>query len=146
MIKLGISYATKTRHSKKLAQAVGNALNIPAENVSDNLLSKEADLLFIVGGIYGGESLSELLTFVKSLDRKKIKSVILITSCASKKQGQDTVRKILQDKGINVVDEFICQGSFLFFKIGHPNKDDIQEVVDFAVKSVERSLRERPLN
>jgi flavodoxin len=137
MSKSRIVYATKTRHSKKLAQAIGTALNIPAENVSDNLLSGEADLLFLVGGIYGGESLPELLAFVKSLDREKIKSVVLITSCASKKQGQDTVRKILQDKEISVADEFICQGSFLFFKIGHPNKADIQEVVAFAVKMSE---------
>ena len=138
MNKLRIVYATKTKHSKKLAQAIGNALNIRAENVSDNLLPLEADLLFLVGGIYGGESLPDLLAFVKSLDREKIKSVALITSCVSKKQGQDTVRKILQDKEIPVVDEFICQGSFLFFKIGHPNKDDIQEVVDFTVRISER--------
>lgn len=47
MSKLRIVYATKTRHSKKLAQAIGNALNTPVENVSDNLLSGEADLLFL---------------------------------------------------------------------------------------------------
>ncbi len=138
MSKSRIVYATKTRHSKKLAQAIGNALNVPAENVSENLLSGEADLLFLVGGIYGGESLPELLAFVKSLDREKIKGVVLITSCVSKRQGQDTVRKILQDNDIYLADEFICQGSFLLFKIGHPNKADIQEVVAYAVRMSER--------
>lgn len=85
MSKLRIVYATKTKHSKKLAQAMGSALNIRAENVTDNPLSGEADLLFLVGGIYGGESLPDFLAFVKSLDREKIKSVVLITSCVSKK-------------------------------------------------------------
>lgn len=138
MSKSRIVYATKTKHSKRLAEAIGNALNIPSENVSDNLLSGEADLLFLVGGIYGGESLPELLAFVKSLNKEKIKSVVLITSCASKKQGQDTVRKILQDKDIPVVDEFICQGSFLLFKVGHPNKNEIEEVVAFAARMIKR--------
>lgn len=133
MSKSRVVYATKTKHSEKLAQAIGNALNIPAENVTDNPLLGEADMLFLVGGIYGGKSLPELIAFVKSLDREKIKSVVLITSCVSKKQGQDTVRKILLDKGITVADEFICQGSFLFLKMGHPNKKEIQEVVAFAV-------------
>ncbi len=134
MSRLRIIYATKTRHSQKLAQAMGNALNIQAENVSDNPVQGETELLFLVGGIYGGESLPELLEFVKNLDREKIKSVVLVTSCASKKQGQDTVRKILEDKSIPVTDELICQGSFLLYKIGCPNKNDIQEAVNFAVR------------
>jgi hypothetical protein len=65
-------YATKTKHSQKLAQAIGNAFNIKAENVSDNPVQRETDILFIVGGIYGGESLPELLAFMKKLDREKI--------------------------------------------------------------------------
>lgn len=138
MSRLRIVYATKTRHSEKLAKAIGNAFNIQVDNVSDNPVLGEADLLFIVGGIYGGESLPELLAFVKNLDREIIKNVTMVTSCVSKKQGQDTVRKLLEDKHIPVVDELICQGSFLFFKIGHPNKNDIQEVVDFAVRVAER--------
>ncbi len=133
MSRLRMVYATKTGHSKKLAQAAGKALNIPAEKVSEHLLPQEADLLFLVGGIYGGESLPEMLAFVKGLDKEKIKKVVLITSCASKKQGQNTVRRLLEEKGIPVADELICQGSFLFMKIGHPNKDDIREAVDFAV-------------
>ncbi len=137
MSRRSIVYATKTRHSRKLAEAVGKALNVQAQNVSDNP-EQEADILFIVGGIYGGESLPELLAFVKNLDKEKIKRAALITSCASKKQGQDSVRKILQDKGIPVVDEFICYGSFLFLKMGRPNKDDIQEAVDFAFKIADR--------
>ena len=137
MSRRSIVYATKTRHSKKIAEAVGKALNVQAQNVSDNP-AQEADLLFIVGGIYGGESLPELLAFVKNLEKEKIKRAALITSCASKKQGQDSVRKILQDKGIPVVDEFICYGSFLFLKMGRPNKDDIQEAVNFAFKIADR--------
>lgn len=138
MSKIHIVYATKTKHSKKLAHAIGERLNVKPNNVLDKPLYEAVDLLYIVGGIYGGESLPELIDFVKNLDKKTVKKVALITSCVSKVQGQKTIRTILEDKNIPVIDEHICQGSFLFFKMGHPNKDDLKEAVDFAFKLSER--------
>ncbi len=138
MPKISIIYATKTRHSKKIAEAIGKALNIQALNVSTRPVLEDTDLLFIVGGIYGGESLPLLLDFVKALDRGKVKRAALVTSCASKKHRQDSVRKLLQQKGIEVLDEIICRGSFLFIGFGHPNKRDIEEAVNFAVRVSEK--------
>lgn len=132
MSNLKVIYATKTKHSKKIAEAIGKSLSIEAFNIKDNPVIEEADAIFIVGGIYGGQSLPELIEFVKNLDGEKIKKAVLITSSASKKQGQASIRSILEEKNINVLDELICQGSFLIMKFGHPNKDDIQEAVDFA--------------
>ena len=138
MNNIKIVYATKTKHSKKIAEAIGESFDIQASNILDNSTLGEVDLLFIVGGIYGGQSLPELIEFVKSLDGEKIKNVALITSSASKKQGQAAIRSILEEKNINVLDELICQGSFLIMKFGHPNKDDIQEAVNFAKQILEK--------
>ncbi|HPU00360.1 MAG: hypothetical protein GX890_02755 [Firmicutes bacterium] len=134
MGKIRIIYATKTGHSKKIAEAMGKALYVKAENVSTRPVLEDVDLLFIVGGIYGGESLPLLLNFVKALDRGKVKRAVLVTSCATKKHRQDSVRKLLQQKGIEVLDEIICPGSFLFIRFGHPNKRDIEEAVNFALR------------
>ncbi len=134
-MNINIVYATMTKHSKKLAEAIGTELNIKTQNVKENVMLENTDLLFVVGGIYGGKSLPVLLDYVKTLDSQKIRKVALITSNCSKKQGQDDVRNILKDKGIEVIDEFICYGGFLFFKMGHPNKEEIQQAVDFAVKA-----------
>ena len=134
MGKIRIIYATKTGHSKKIAEAMGKALYVKAENVSTRPVLEDVDLLFIVGGIYGGESLPLLLNFVKALDRGKVKRAVLVTSCATKKHRQDSVRKLLQQKGIEVLDELICPGSFLFLRFGHPNKRDIEEAVNFALR------------
>ena len=140
MSKVRIIYATKTKHSRKLAESVGKALGIQAENVADNLTNVEADLLFIVGGLYGGQSLPELLTFVESLEKEKIGQAALVTSCASGKQGQDSVRKILEEKGISVVDEYVCLGSFLIMKMGHPNQEETQKAIAFAKKIAEGAV------
>lgn len=138
MSKIHIVYATKTKHSKKLAHAIGERLNVKPDSVLDKPLYEDVDLLYIVGGIYGGESLPELIDFVKDLNNEKVKKVALITSCVSKVQGQKTIRTVLEDKKISIIDEHICQGSFLFFKMGHPNKHDIEEAADFAFKLSER--------
>jgi len=140
MSKVRIVYATKTKHSRKLAQAVGKALGTTPENVADNLTNVEADLLFIVGGLYGGQSLPELLAFTEGLDKEMIRQVALVTSCASGNQGQSSVRKILEDKGIPIIDEFICLGSFLVVKMGHPNQEEIRKAADFALRIAEGAV------
>jgi flavodoxin len=139
MIKTGIVYATKTKHSKKLAEAIGTALNIKAENITSQPNLLDTDLLFIVGGIYGGESMPELIEYVRKLNPSMVKSVALVTNCCSGRQRQITVRKILDDNGIRVIDEFVCKGAILFVAFSHPNADDLIAAVGFA-KSMKKHL------
>ena len=128
-----VIYVSKTGHSKKIAEALGKELHIPVVNVVSNPEIKATDLLFIVAGIYGGKSDPKLLEYVGNLDSTKVKKAVLITSCTSKTNKQDMVREILKKKGIEVhSDEFICQGSFLFFGLGHPNAADITRAVSFS--------------
>ena len=63
-----VVYATRTQHSKKIAAAIAQALDTKAVDVTDNPRVPETELLFIVAGIYGGDSLPELLSFVTNLD------------------------------------------------------------------------------
>lgn len=142
MNKVKIIYATKTKHSKKIALALAKELNVLAENIADKPSLGKVDLLFIVGGIYGGTSLPSLIEFAKSLDKENIKSVVFVTSSVKKIQGQDAVREILDEKGITVLDEIHCQGSFLFMKFGHPNMIDIKETVESSLKLSNRRINE----
>ena len=135
MSKTGIVYATKTKHSVKLAEAVGAVLNIKPENIDAKPRFADLDLLFIVGGIYGGESKPELVEYVKSINPAMTKAVALVTNCASGRQKQLTVRKILEDNGIEVVDEFVCKGAIFFVALRHPDKKDLINAIEFA-KSV----------
>jgi len=134
MKRIDVVYATKTKHSKKLAEAVAAALGVPAQNVMDQPKIGETDLMFIVGGLYGNESLPEMLDFVSGLDSGIIKNAALITNSLANAKGQDSVRSRLQGKGIPVVEEFRCVGGLLFLRAGHPNKAEVQQAVDFAVR------------
>lgn len=132
MMKTGIIYATKTKHSKKLADAIGAALNIKPENIASQPQFADMDQLIIVAGIYGGESMPELIEYVKKLDPSAAKSVALVTNCASGRQKQLTVRNILEGNGINVIDEFVCKGAILFVAMRHPNAMDLANATNFV--------------
>lgn len=138
MNNVKIVYATKTKHSKKIALGLAKALNVQAQDVVSKPSFGEVDLLFIVGGIYGGTSLPSLIEYAENLDKEKIQGVVFVTSSVKKLQGQDAVRKILDEKEIPVVDEIHCQGSFLFLKFGHPNVSDIRETVESSMKLLNR--------
>ena len=136
MSKIGIVYATKTKHSLKLAEAIGSAINIKPENIDSQPRFADLDLLFIVGGIYGGESMPELVEYVRSLSPSAAKSVALVTNCGSGRQKQLTVRSILESNGIAIVDEFVCKGAILFVALRHPDKKDLAGAVVFAKRVI----------
>jgi flavodoxin len=137
MEKIAVIYATKTKHSKKLAEAIGSVLKVKAEDITENPPLQDTDLLFIVSGIYGGTSLPELLKYIMEMEAPALKHAVLVTSCASGKQRQDAVRRILEEKKIEVIGEFVCKGAFLFVSINHPNAMDLKEATDFALKIVD---------
>jgi len=135
-MEIGLAYATKTNHSMKIAQSIADELKIEAANVKDHPVYSNVDLLILVGGIYGGESLPEMIEYVRTLTPAQVKKVVLVTSCVSKKKYQESVRKELARNDVKIMDEFICQGSFLFVGMGHPDKKDIADAVAFVKDSI----------
>lgn len=131
-MKTAIIYASMTGHSKKIAQAISNALSIPAYNITDKPQLNDYDLFLIVSGIYGGACKPELLEYVNSLTAGNVKSAALITSSAGK-IPQKQLRSALTERGIAVKEkEYICQGGFLVVGFTHPNKDEIDAAVAFS--------------
>ena len=41
--KIAVVYATKTNHSKKLAEAIGTAIKVSAGNITDNPILQDTD-------------------------------------------------------------------------------------------------------
>jgi|LFRM01.2.fsa_nt_gb flavodoxin len=128
-------YHTRTGHSRKIAGAIARALGLEAKDIKDWPEDGQADLLFIVGGIYGGRSDTKLLNFISRLKPGSVARAVLITSCASGKDGQAQVRQALEGQGVPVGKrEFICPGNFLFFRRGRPNQKDLADAADFALR------------
>lgn len=133
-----ILYMTKTGHSRKIAQAIADALKLEVFDAKSHPDLRNTDLLVVVGGIYAGKSNPELVDYMKNIDSTLVKHAVLITSCASKKFFQKEVRAVLSENGIEVFPkEFVCRGNFLFLGLGHPNKQDFAEAIDFAKQTID---------
>ena len=136
-MKTALVYFSRTGHSKRIAKAIAEALQITALDAKSEPLLDEVDLLFIVGGIYGGASSPELKAYAEGLSKSYVKKAALITSCMNRIHRQSMIREILTRKGIDVApDEFVCRGSFLFFGLGHPSKEEIDAAISFARKAI----------
>jgi len=126
-------FATKTGHSRKLAEAIGKELAIVPQNFKQVSTIQSVDLLFLVGGIYAGKSLPEFLEFVQSLQPEVVKKVVLVTSSMGKQTKQEVIRQLLLAKRIDVAkEEYTCQGNFLFFGMGHPDASELMAAAAFA--------------
>ena len=137
-MKAVVYYATISGHSKKIAQAIAKALSITAFNIKDTPPTHGYDLAFIVSGIYSGQCKPELMAFVNRLDSTQVNTAALITS-SMKKVPQTSIRNALIANGIAVFDEeYLCQGGFLFMKLSHPNKAEINDAVVYAKKCTKR--------
>lgn len=135
MNQISVVYATKTKHSKKLAEAIGKALNVTAVDVKTSPVPRAAELLFLVGGIYAGKSSPELIRYVEGLYVNQVKKVVLVTSSASvASRKQPEVYSLLTEKGVEVLEEISCPGSFLWLSFGHPNTADLEEASARAKK------------
>lgn len=136
-MKSRVIYCTKTGHSRKIARAIAQELQVQAEDIKTGPVLKDVDLLFIVGGIYAGKSDPAMLGYINNIDGSMVRKAALVTSCASKKQKQGMLRELLESKQIEVVaDEFLCQGSFLFVGLGRPNKADLSHAIAYATRVV----------
>lgn len=145
MSQISVVYATKTKHSQKLAEAIGKALRVKAENVKASPAPPAAKLLFIVGGIYAGKSLPELINYVEGLNADQVKKAVLVTSSASvSNRSQSDISSILTKKGIEMPEEIVCPGSFLILQLGHPNASDVEKVAERAKQIAEHYGMEEP--
>ncbi|MEG0752691.1 MAG: flavodoxin domain-containing protein [Angelakisella sp.] len=131
-------YASMSGHSKKIAQAIAEKTGVPMHNLKTQPTIPPCDTLFIVSGIYGGESSPELLEYAKKMPENQAKHIVLITS-STRGTAQGTLRKTLTEAGHRVeTQEYLCTGGFLFMAFGHPNRSEIDGAVSFAEKLMEK--------
>lgn len=135
-MKVAVVYASMTGKTKKVAKAMAAALGVKAVPVKEAAQCKEADLLFLGSGIYGGKLSPELLEFAKTLQPDRVKKAALFHLSATEAAAPPDLRDILTQQGIPVEEEeFSCAGSFLFFmRMGHPTKEELAAARDFAVR------------
>lgn len=132
-MKIEIVYKSK-KNTKKVAEAIGQALNVSPKSLNDNLRIEEADILFLGCGIYAGDVHKDVKEFVEKLNPQKIKKVILFSTSGF---GQDQLQPLkdkIKECGLNLCEEtYCCKGKTMVFKNrNNPNENDLKEAVKFA--------------
>ena len=135
-MKIAIRYYTRSGNTKKLADAISEALNIEAFDVSVPL-SEKTDILFLGCSYYAFDVDQAVKEFIVS-NKDNIGKIVCFGTSAMMKSMKMPVTKVAKTVGITVSDEeFHCRGRFGKIHKNRPDADDLKSASEFAKKVVQ---------
>lgn len=137
-MKFAVRYYTKTGNTKRLAEAVAQALGVEALPLSEPI-TEAVDCLFLGNSYYAFNIDPEVKAFIRSLDKNKVGKIVNFGSAAMLNSTFKKVKAEADKAGIAMADrEFHCKGEFKGLHKGRPNKDDCQAAAAFAESFIHR--------
>jgi len=134
-MKIAIRYYTKTGNTKKLAEAIGNEINVEAKTV-DEPLTEDVDILFLGSAVYAAGIDQKIKDFIKDIN-VNVGEVVNFSSAALIESTYKQVKKEVEAKGLKISeDEFHCRGAFKFVHRGKPDDNDLKNVGEFAKRII----------
>ncbi|MBQ6183893.1 MAG: flavodoxin [Clostridia bacterium] len=136
-MKTAIRYFTKSKkgNTKKLADAVSEALGIEALDVARDL-DEKVDRLFLINAMYAANIDREVKEFLIR-NKENISEVVNMNTAASGASTWKAVKKVTDELGVNLSEkEFHCAASWIFINKGLPADDDLKRAGEFAASLV----------
>ena len=131
-MKIAVRYYTKTGNTKKLAEAVAEAVGAEALPLSAPI-EERVDILFLGNSYYAFTIDPEVRDFVRSLDKSKVGRIVNFGSAAMLKSTWKKVKAEADRAGIPMDErEFHCKGQFKNMHKGRPNEEDLAAAAAFA--------------
>ena len=131
-MKVAVRYYTKTGNTKRLAEAVANAVGVEALPISEPV-DETVDILFLGNSYYAFNIDPEVKEFIHSLDGSKVGCIINFGSAAMLNSTWKKVKAEADKAGIKMDKrEFHCKGEFKGLHKGRPNADDLAAAAEFA--------------
>ena len=135
-MKVAVRYYTKTGNTKRLAEAIAEALGVEALPISTPV-TERADVLFLGNSYYAFSIDPEVRDFVRALDKSKVGKIVNFGSAAMLNSTYKKVKAEADRAGIPMDErEFHCKGEFKGVHKGRPNQDDLTAAAAFARKIV----------
>ncbi len=135
-MKIAIRYYTRSGHTRKLAEAIAEAVGVPALPISEPVKEK-VDILFLGNSYYAFNIDAEVRNFIRSLDKSMVGRIVNFGSAAMLSSTWKKVKVEADRCGIQMDErEFHCKGEFKGFNKGRPNEEDLKAAADFARKIV----------
>ena len=134
-MKVAIRYYTRGGNTKKLADAIAEAIGVEAKTTAEPL-TEDVEILFLGSSVYAYGVDEEVKKFIRGID-VKVGKVVNFSTAAIIKSTYKQVAKLLAEKNIPLAkEEFACRGSFSVMHRGKPDADDCKAAADFAKKIV----------
>ena len=130
-MKAAVRYYTKTGNTKKICEAIAEAIGVEAKPV-DVPLEEKTEVLFLGNSVYAANIEKEVKDFVEA-NKDNIGKLVNISSAALLEGTYGRISKLCSELGIDIDQrEFHCKGSFKFMHKGRPNQQDLEEAAAFA--------------
>ena len=131
-MKTAVRYYTKTGNTKRLAEAIGQALGVEALPLSEPL-KEPVDVLFLGNSYYAFSIDPEVRTYVRSLNKEKVGCIVNFGSAAMLNSTWKKVKAEADKVGIPMDErEFHCKGEFKGLHKGKPDEEDLKAAAEFA--------------
>lgn len=134
-MKIAVRYYTRGGNTKKLADAIAQRIEVPAETV-EVALEEKTDILLLGCSYYAFDMDENVKRFLRD-NRDKIGKIACFGTSAMMKSMKKPLKKVVDELGIEIAEkEFHCRGAFGPAHKGHPNEKDIEEAQKFAASFV----------
>ena len=131
-MKIAVRYYTKTGNTKRLAEAIGKAVDAEALPISTPV-TEPVDILFLGNSYYAFSIDPEVRSFVKSLDKNMVGKIVNFGSAAMLNSTYKKVKAEADRIGIPMDErEFHCKGEFKGMHKGKPDENDLKAAAEFA--------------
>lgn len=131
-MKTAVRYYTKTGNTKRLAEAVAEALGTEALPISTPV-DEPVDILFLGNSYYAFSIDPEVRNFIRSLDKNNVGRIVNFGSAAMLNSTWKKVKAEADKAGIKMDErEFHCKGEFKGVHKGRPNAEDLAAAAAFA--------------
>ena len=131
-MKIAVRYYTKTGNTKRLAEAVAQAVGAEALPISTPV-TEPVDILFLGNSYYAFTIDPEVRSFIRSLDKEKVGRIVTFGSAAMLNSTYKKVKAEAEKAGIRMDErEFHCKGEFKGIHKGKPDADDLAAAALFA--------------
>ncbi len=131
-MKIAVRYYTKTGNTKRLAEAVAQALNVEAQPLSVPL-DGPVDVLFLGNSYYAFSIDPEVRDYIRGLDQYKVGRIVNFGSAAMLNSTLKKVKAEADKVGIPVDErELHCKGEFKGIHKGKPDAEDLKAAAAFA--------------
>ena len=102
-MEIAVRYLSKLGHTKEIAESIAEELGVKAISILDEgALPSYVDVLFLGGAPYANIMDDRLREYAKNLDKERVGKVILFTTSNWSRRTVFSLRKILENKGIEV--------------------------------------------